>query len=197
MTDEILSQASIDALIAKHSSSGEGTKLSPEVDTPLTNRDTSSISDTTHDLPAEVPNLEALISPLQATINTLAKRIEKIEAAMQAGNLPNKTAGDVKLLLESSTSTASTMIQLAKGIEGINEKVRMLSLNLQACLHLFEDMDSSIRDITRGLHNTPVYKVRETFQCERCGSRGYVTVPVRCEDCGEEHQWGWWPPEHG
>lgn len=63
--------------------------------------------------------------------------------------------------------------------EGLREDVRALAEKVDA--------------ITKGLSGTVGYRIRDTFECKACGSKGHVAARVTCTNCQKEAPWGWWP----
>ncbi|MCL0075597.1 hypothetical protein M1O17_01770 [Dehalococcoidia bacterium] len=142
-----------------------------------------------------VTSLEAVIKPLCATMETLEKRLEKAEAIVgRVGVMERDMAGNSGVSSQSSDQVMTRILQLERQMSNITRAVQTLSLNLQGALNLVKDTNDRFRDIRRGLQGTLSYDIRETFECQHCGSRGYVVGLIKCGECEEENWWGWWPP---
>ena len=143
-----------------------------------------------------VTSLEAVIKPLCATMETLEKRLERAESiAGRVGVMERDMAGNAGVSSQSSDQVMARILQLERQMASINMAVQTLSLNLQGALNLVKDTNDRLRNVKRGLHGTLSYDIRETFECQYCGSRGYVVGLVKCSECEEESWRGWWPPE--
>ncbi|MCL0082301.1 hypothetical protein M1O14_01025 [Dehalococcoidia bacterium] len=112
----------------------------------------------------------------------------------RVGVMERDMAGNSGVSSQSSDQVMTRILQLERQMSNITRAVQTLSLNLQGALNLVKDTNDRFRDIRRGLQGTLSYDIRETFECQHCGSRGYVVGLIKCSECEEENWWGWWPP---
>lgn len=56
-----------------------------------------------------------------------------------------------------------------------------------------EEFSEGIKIMAARLQATPGYDLYHTFQCDKCGSKGYVATLFKCTKCGGESWRGWWP----
>ena len=56
-----------------------------------------------------------------------------------------------------------------------------------------EEVSESIKIMAACVQATLGYDVYHTFQCAKCGSKGYVATLFKCTKCGGESWRGWWP----
>lgn len=143
-----------------------------------------------------VTSLEAVIKPLCATMDTLEKRLEKAEAIVgRVGVMEKGMDGNAGVASQSSDQVMARILQLERQMANINTAIQTLSLNLQGALNLLKHTNDQMRNSRRGIHGTLGYDIRENFQCQHCGSRGYVVGLIKCGECEEEEWRGWWSPE--
>ncbi|MFA4835672.1 MAG: hypothetical protein WC749_06355 [Dehalococcoidia bacterium] len=141
-------------------------------------------------------DVEQLLKPLQSSMDILAKRMERAEAAFgRVGALEKAVASHAQQPSQRSDKDSAKVLQLEREMANINSAIQKLTLNLQNITNMVKNGNRQIRDVNRGLKGTLGYDIHETFECEHCGSQGNVTALVRCSECGEEGWWGWWPSE--
>ena len=75
------------------------------------------------------------------------------------------------------------------------DAVQSLSSQLQTALRQLKKTAGQTNKAVQGLKGTWGYDLQNNYECQHCGSQGYVVGLVKCSDCGEEEWWGWWPPE--
>jgi len=75
------------------------------------------------------------------------------------------------------------------------DAVQSLSSQLQTALRQLKKTAGQTSKAVQGLKGTWGYDLQQNYECQHCGSQGYVVALVKCSDCGEEEWWGWWPPE--
>ena len=85
--------------------------------------------------------------------------------------------------------------RLEKELANMNAMVQNLSNQLQGALKQLKKTTVQVNKAMQGLKGTWGYNLQSNYECQHCGSRGYVVGLVKCSDCGEEEWWGWWPPE--
>ena len=101
----------------------------------------------------------------------LAQRVAKMEAAM--GKLE----------------------ELQKTVRDANAILRKEPQDFQAVVNELHEVSDQVEEISEKLRNTPVYDMREIFQCNVCDSHGLCAIRVKCTECGRGNWWGWWPTE--
>lgn len=52
---------------------------------------------------------------------------------------------------------------------------------------------SQVSTMNKGLVRTPVYNLRNRFQCSNCQTKGLVAVKIHCTNCQAEQWWGFHP----
>jgi len=83
-------------------------------------------------------------------------------------------------------------LELALAGEG---NTRMLQANLDAAIKQLNDLRATVDQIARHLSHTAGYRLRDTFQCDKCQSRGHAAVKISCTVCNRESWLGWFPKE--
>ena len=56
-------------------------------------------------------------------------------------------------------------------------------------------LTAQVEGMQQKLDATPGYNARNLFTCSECGTPGEISVPVKCNHCGTEGWWGWFPKE--
>jgi len=85
--------------------------------------------------------------------------------------------------------------RLEQELADMNAAVQNLSSQLQTALRQLKKTAALANKAVQGLKSTWGYDLQNNYECQNCGSQGYVVGLVKCSDCGEEEWWGWWPPE--
>ncbi len=85
--------------------------------------------------------------------------------------------------------------QLEQELAKVDATVKNLAGQVQGSLKQMQKVVNQLNKTTKGLKDTWGYDLHKNFECEKCGSEGYVLGLVKCSDCGDEDWWGWWPPE--
>jgi hypothetical protein len=69
----------------------------------------------------------------------------------------------------------------------------MTMVHMKAAVAQIKNIGSQVEIISEGLRGTAGYNVNKTFKCGSCNTVGVVAVKVKCNQCGQENWWGWWP----
>jgi hypothetical protein len=69
----------------------------------------------------------------------------------------------------------------------------MSSTQAKAALAQVSNIASQVEVISEGLRGTAGYNLNKTFKCSSCNTVGIVAIKVKCNQCGQENWWGWWP----
>ncbi len=64
---------------------------------------------------------------------------------------------------------------------------------MKAAFAQIKNIGSQVEVISEGLRGTAGYNVNKTFKCGSCNTVGIVAMKVKCNQCGQENWWGWWP----
>jgi rubrerythrin len=113
--------------------------------------------------------LNKVLNKLMDTMETLTKRIEVIETNIE------KISND-----KSDTSDYS-------------DTIRQLSNKVQNDSTIIKNINNQMTSLKKKLKGTPGFNARDQFTCTKCGSHGYLAVPMKCSSCGTEGWWGWYP----
>ncbi len=89
----------------------------------------------------------------------------------------------------------SKIARLEQELTDMNTTVQNLTSQLQNAHDQMRKIAGQAKKNSQGLKDTWGYQLKQNFECQECGSQGYVVGLVKCSDCGEEEWWGWWPPE--
>ena len=54
-------------------------------------------------------------------------------------------------------------------------------------------LKDKIAELDERIESCPISDVADRFVCPKCGSRGLVTVPIKCTECGIQAEVGWHP----
>jgi len=103
------------------------------------------------------------IQTISAKISEILARLSKLEVAVA------KHDGKGALPNDMSLSQLKTTVQQMKNI------------------------GSQVEVISEGLRGTAGYNLNKTFKCSSCQTVGIVSIKVKCNQCGQENWWGWWP----
>lgn len=75
------------------------------------------------------------------------------------------------------------------------EANRLLQANLDAAVKQLNDLRATVDQIARHLSHSAGYRLRDTFECDKCNSRGHAAVRIVCTVCNRESWLGWFPKE--
>lgn len=180
MTDsnEMLNQEAIDALIGKNVS-----KKAPAHGTIAAAR-TQTVQQP--DTPDEPPvKMAAQPPPRQYKSSAPAGGHEECIAA---GEIQAMGAQISELLYRLSKLEAAVSRQEAGARPNDINLVHM-----KAAVAQIKNIGSQVEVISEGLRGTAGYNVNKTFKCSSCNTVGIVAMKVKCNQCGQENWWGWWP----
>jgi chromosome segregation ATPase len=176
MDDEkVMSQADIDAMVAvapeKEAVPEEAAPTAATVEAAPTAKAKAAPATSTSREVRQAPAAPAEDESVQSMVADLAQRVAKMEAAM--GKLE----------------------ELQKTVTDANAILRKQPQDFQAVVNELQEVGDQVQEISEKLRNTPVYDMRELFQCNVCDSHGLCAIRVKCTECGRENWWGWWPTE--
>jgi hypothetical protein len=103
------------------------------------------------------------IQAMGAQISELLYRLSRLEAAVAKNDGKSATSNDM-----SSALGKATIAQV-------------------------KNIASQVEIISEGLRGTAGYNLNKTFKCGSCNTVGIVAIKVKCNQCGQENWWGWWP----
>ena len=98
-----------------------------------------------------------------AAVDELRQRLERLEQALAGGN----------------------------GAAGAPD--RLLQANLDAAIKQLNDLRATVDQMAKHLSHSAGYRLRDTFQCDKCSSRGHAAVRITCTVCNRESWLGWFP----
>jgi hypothetical protein len=105
-------------------------------------------------------------NPLEESLADLTERVKKLEMSIE--NLQKQNIDSPETVKENSKLTDEQLSRL----------------------------DEQVADIAEKLKGTAGYNINKTYTCRQCGSVGIVGIRVRCNQCGQEDWWGWWPKKN-
>lgn len=70
---------------------------------------------------------------------------------------------------------------------------RLLQANLDAVVKQLNDLRATVDEMAKHLSHSAGYRLRDTFECDKCHSRGHAAVRVSCTVCNRESWLGWFP----
>lgn len=82
---------------------------------------------------------------------------------------------------------------LGPGAEGAPD--RLLQANLDAAVKQLNQLRADVDQLARHLSHSAGYRLRDTFECDKCHSRGHAAVKISCTVCNRESWLGWFPKE--
>lgn len=83
-------------------------------------------------------------------------------------------------------------LELAAAGEGGS---RILQANLDAAIKQLNQLRADVDQLARHLSHSAGYRLRDTFECDKCHSRGHAAVRISCTVCNRESWLGWFPKE--
>lgn len=86
-------------------------------------------------------------------------------------------------------------IEQAHASAGGGEANRLVQANLDAAVKQLNDLRAAVDQIARHLAHSAGYRLRDTFECDKCHSRGHAAVRINCTVCNRESWLGWFPRE--
>ena len=148
---------------------------------------------------ARLGKLEKTASSDGSADAKLAERLQKVETAIGRLDKLEKIASsdgstDAKLAerLQKVESAIDSLAQMEKTVSDISTAVGLLVKNLEATVKHSQKLGSQVEGMQEELRGTLGYGARDSFQCDRCGSKGLVASPIKCTHCEKESWWGWW-----
>ncbi|MDD5092905.1 MAG: hypothetical protein PHV74_00785 [Dehalococcoidia bacterium] len=139
---------------------------------------------------------EKAIKALQSATDALARRMEKVESiAARVSPLESAVANGAQQPSQRPGQDSAKVRQMEMEIKSLRSEIQKITASMQNIMNVTRQKESQMKTINKGLHNSFGYNIRETFECEHCGSQGHVVGLVKCSRCDEESWWGWWPQE--
>lgn len=217
MTEETLSQSAIDALLAgktpppKQAPASQTRAASPasepaapqysppEGPSPISGAQSRSGDDAIDAIESTVGDLMDRVAKLEAGLRKVDALEKTVRALGEQQGGPDSDANEKLKALENSILTLSQLqhenIGASQQVSELKTAVQNLSQHLQQLMTQVQATAQEVKVIKKGLEGTVGYAIKDTFECQYCGSQGYVVGLVKCTDCGEEDWWGWYPPE--
>ena len=72
---------------------------------------------------------------------------------------------------------------------------RLAQANLDAVVKQLNDLTANVEAIAKHLKHSAGYRLRDTYECDKCHSRGHAAVRVTCTVCNRQSWLGWFPSE--
>ena len=180
MTDsnEMLSQEAIDALIGKNVS-----KKAPAHGTIA---------------PARTQTVQQPDIPDEPVIKMTAQPPPKqYKSPAPAGNHEECiAAGEIQAMGAQISELLYRLSKLEAAVARQESGAKPNDINLvhmKAAVAQIKNIGSQVEVISEGLRGTAGYNVNKTFKCSSCNTVGIVAIRVKCNQCGQENWWGWWP----
>ena len=178
-SNEMLNQDAIDALIGKNVS-----KKAPAHGTIAAARTQTVQSPAVTDEP--VVKMAAQAPPKQFKS---AGSAGDHEECIAAGEIQAMGTQISELLYRLSKLEATVAKQDGNGAKPND----MSSVHMKAAVAQMKNIGSQVEVISEGLRGTAGYNLSKTFKCGSCNAVGIVAIKVKCNQCGQENWWGWWP----
>jgi hypothetical protein len=179
-TNEMMNQDAIDALIGKNVS-----KKAPAHGAVAAARTQTVQSTAVSDEP--VVKMAVQAPPKQYKASASASNHEECIAA---GEIQAMSSQISDLLFRISRLE----VAVSKQDGGNGARANDMSLvHMKAAVAQIKNIGSQVEIISEGLRGTAGYNVNKTFKCGSCNTVGVVAVKVKCNQCGQENWWGWWP----
>ena len=173
--EKVMSQADIDAMVAvapeREAAPEEPAPAAAKVEAAPTAKAKAAPANSTSGEERQAPAAPAEDESVQSMVADLAQRVAQMEAAM--GKLE----------------------ELQKTVSDANAILRKQPQDFQSVIDELQEVSDQVEEISEKLRNTPVYDMREVFQCNVCDSHGLCAIRVKCTECGRENWWGWWPKQ--
>ena len=67
--------------------------------------------------------------------------------------------------------------------------------NLDPFVKQLNDLTANVVAIASYLKHSAGYRLRDTFECDSCHSRGHAAVRISCTVCNQQSWHGWFPTE--
>lgn len=182
-TNEMMTQESIDALIGKNVS-----KKAPAHGTIAPARTQTVQSPSVTDEP--VVKMAAQPPPKQ--YKSAAPVTADHEECIAAGEIQAMNSHISDLLFRvSRLEVAVSKMDGGGGKGGPQNDINLV--HIKAAVAQIKNIGSQVEVISEGLRGTAGYNLNKTFKCSSCNTVGIVAIRVKCNQCGQENWWGWWP----
>jgi hypothetical protein len=122
-------------------------------------------------------------------VNLTPTNLDKIRAREEAAAAAGAAAptADNGALIDLAARVARLEASASQGGTG--------AAGIQGLLAQIQELAGQVASMKAGMQGTVGYAARQNFVCRRCQQQGNVAAKLNCTSCGEENQWGWWPPQ--
>lgn len=104
-------------------------------------------------------------------------------------------AADGHKLAEGWKDIIADLVQRVEQLEGAGRTARLLEAYIETMSKELRLLTARMDRLAQHMVATVGFRVRESFECEGCGSRHNVAARITCTNCQRESWWGWWPEE--
>ena len=94
-------------------------------------------------------------------------------------------------LQQAVSSDRATRPNLDPFVKQLND----LTANVDPLIEQLNDLTANVAAIAAHLQHSAGYRLRDTFECDSCHSRGHVAVRISCTVCNQQSWHGWFPTE--
>lgn len=99
----------------------------------------------------------------------LAQRLTQLESAVKK----------MGYLEKDEAQAATVLIALQQGLQALTQQLQAVA--------------GKVEGIIQNLQATPDYGLGHMFTCRKCLSKSTVSIRIKCTQCGDETEQGWWP----
>jgi hypothetical protein len=191
MTDQLLSQADVDALVSALSRNEPKKPAVPVVTVPYKSANAVAGPKTVTTLVVKaLPAANAPNTPPKAALP--GQQVQRPDIATEIVDNLNTKIADL-------TKQFEQMVENLKRLELLEKKVAELEKNPEnnaespTTVQRVQQLGEELKKISANLKGTPDYGVRYSFNCEKCSDKGHMAIMLRCTKCGHERWYGWWP----
>jgi hypothetical protein len=179
VAEKPLSQSEIDSLVAGLSPKRD---LPPSIQTcPPAEKKAAPASSNNEDLVKRVK--QATMSDMDETAGT-----QKLDPESQA--FYNNRLDDLTRRLNRLEAAIISLRQINKVL---NDQLDVKPEDFGEMVERVRDLGSQLKSMSAKLQGTLGYDIYHSFECDKCGSQGYVSTVFHCTKCGAESWRGWWP----
>ena len=179
MVDKPLSQSEIDSLVA-----GLTSKKNPPPRV-----QTNSAAEKKSVSPS--PVTEPVISRVkQATMSDMDETAGIEHLDPDSKDYYNNNLDDLTRRLNRMESAIISLRQINKAL---NDQLNVKPEDFGEMVERVKDLGSQVKTMSAKLQGTLGYDIYHSFECDKCGTQGYVSTVFHCTKCGGESWRGWWP----
>jgi len=181
--DRVLSQAEIDAILARNARKIAASESAKK---------TGSVPPPSSSAPVAVP--PAAKAPVKPAATPETGKVSSAHPIRPASTDQDNALAEIAARLEKLEETVRQLEQLEARVERLGAFAgRGGQGSAPASGDVVQDLKSKVAELEANLKAIPLYGLRKTFKCDACGAESYVAALVRCNTCGKERWWGWWP----